>query len=135
MHTNNKYFFLLFIFCGLTIFIATAETIDGSSGVSYQTNHYVFNDASLPHQVTGFVRFTNGFTVTPQASASSILNFNGNVLVSGAIDFFKQKTAYEMIWLLEFRRVLFRSIAPGTFVGRIGHGPWLDRDQRRCRGQ
>src|SRR3990170_9045249 len=86
MHTNNKYFFLLFIFCGLTIFIATAETIDGSSGVSYQTNHYVFNDASLPHQVTGFVRFTNGFTVTPQASASSILNFNGNVLVSGAID-------------------------------------------------
>src|SRR3990170_8378370 len=55
--------------------------------------------------------------------------------ISRSTNFYKQKTAYEMIWLLEFRRVLFRSIAPGTFVGRIGHGPWLDRDQRRCRGQ
>src|SRR6476660_9882916 len=36
--------------------------------------------------------------------------------------FFKQKTAYEMIWWLEFRRVLFRSA-----VRRIaGLASWLD---------
>src|SRR5438552_13328689 len=32
--------------------------------------------------------------------------------------FFKQKTAYEMIWLLEFRRVLFRSRRAGASAAR-----------------
>src|SRR5258708_8743786 len=42
---------------------------------------------------------------------------------------FKQKTAYEMIWLLEFRRVLFRSkrgYAPTLEVGEV----LVDRRER-----
>src|SRR5256885_9230235 len=31
--------------------------------------------------------------------------------------FFKQKTAYEITKSLEFRRVLFRSVLPGEFIG------------------
>src|SRR5207244_7056247 len=36
--------------------------------------------------------------------------------------FFKQKTAYERIWLLEFRRVLFRSVAK---VVNVAHGEFI----------
>src|SRR5260363_312171 len=35
-----------------------------------------------------------------------------NITVFHFFFFFKQKTAYEMIWCLEFRRVLFRSHRP-----------------------
>src|SRR5207244_7666460 len=40
--------------------------------------------------------------------------------VGSIIVFYKQKTAYEMIWRLEFRRVLFRSPRVAQGAGRGG---------------
>ena len=41
--------------------------------------------------------------------------------------FFKQKTAYEITRWLEFRRVLFRSVAAAAYRAVNPRGPWRDR--------
>jgi WD40 repeat protein len=75
------------------------ETLDDSSGVVYRASNYPFNDAT--NSLSGYVCLNNGFTVIPQASSSSILNYNGCVPISGVIDL-RETSTLNLLGDIEF---------------------------------
>jgi hypothetical protein len=76
-----------------------SEDLDDSSGVVYRASNYPFNDTT--NSLSGYVCLNNGFTVIPQASSSSILNYNGCMPISGVIDL-RETSTLNLLGDIEF---------------------------------
>lgn len=67
---------LMSLFCGYRV---SATSLDGTTSVVYQNQHYVFRDGDIAQ---GFVRLNGGFTILPTAQAT----LDAVVSVSSGID-------------------------------------------------